>query len=190
MKKTIFIALLAMFTLASQAQIVSSRSSRITTQKAGHTPSIFVDFGAGAFTGDIEDAGVALDLGLRWNHMFTENIGWDILKVSAQTSTKEFTEALNVQGKTGIRAVTPVLFGNSTLYANFAGGYGYYTDIEEGGFVWEVGAGINITPRFAVGINYNSANYSFDWKDHYDYGGHEKVDVKCGIVSLRLSYGF
>ena len=187
MKKYFVFAIVAMFALASQAQIVSSRSSRITHERGEHHPSIWVDLGLGTFTGDAEDTGLGLDLGFRWTNMFTENIGWDVVKISAQTDTKNFTEALNVQGKTGIRGVTPVLFGNSTLYANFGGGYGYYTDIEEGGFVWEVGAGINVTPRFSVGINYNSANYS------YEYGSgryHQEQDVKVGLLSLRLSYGF
>lgn len=183
MRKFFVLALMALFTMASQAQIVSSRSSRITRERTVHKPVIWADLGVGTFTGDPEDTGVAIDLGFRWNHMFTENIGWDILKISAQTDTKDFTESLNVQGKTGIRGVTPVLFGNSTLYANFAGGYGYYTDIEEGGFVWEAGAGINITPCFSVGINYNSANYTYESSRY-------KQDVKVGLLSLRLSYGF
>lgn len=187
MKKLFIVAFMAMFTIASQAQIVSSRSSRITYEKGEYHPAIWVDFGLGTFTGDPEDTGLALDLGFRWNHMFTENIGWDILKVSAQTDTKHFSESLNVQGKTGIRGVTPVLFGNCSLYANFAGGYGYYTKVEEGGFVWEVGAGVNVTPRFSVGINYNSANYSVKYGSG-KYSGEQ--DVKVGLLSLRLSYGF
>jgi len=183
MKKIILISFVTLFTLAAQAQIVSSRSSRITTEHRDYHPAIWVDLGPGLYTGDVKDTGVAIDLGFRWNHMFTENIGWDILKISAQTDTKNFKEALNIQGKTGIRGVTPILFGNSSLYANFAGGYGYYTDIEKGGFVWEVGAGINISSRFSVGINYNSANYTYEY-----YRSDETV--KVGLISLRLSYGF
>ncbi len=184
MKKFFIFVFMTMFTLASQAQIVSSQSSRITREKGVYNPAIWVDFGLGTYTGDPEDTGLGLDLGFRWNHMFTENIGWDILKISAQTDTKSFGESLNVQAKTGIRGVSPVLFGNSSLYANFAGGYGYYTDIEEGGFVWEIGAGVNVTSRFSVGINYNSANYSIEVPRYGDQ------DVKVGLLSLRLSYGF
>lgn len=183
MKKIFVLAFMAMFSLAIQAQIVSSRSSRITTTYTERTPAIWLDFGPGFFTGDAEDTGLGIDLGFRWNHMFTENIGWDILKVSAQTDTKNFGDALNIQAKTGIRGVTPILFGNSSLYANLAGGYGYYTDIEKGGFVWEVGAGINLTRKFAIGINYNSTQYEYSSR-------YSDSTVKVGLLSLRLSYGF
>ncbi len=187
MKKIIILALVTMFTLASQAQIVSSRSSRITRTVTERKPAIWIDFGPGFFTGDAENTGLGLDLGIRWNHMFTENIGWDILKISAQTDTKNFGDALNVQAKTGIRGVTPVLFGNSSLYANFAGGYGHYPDAESGGFVWEVGAGVNITRHFSVGINYNSTKYTAKYTVR---GYSSSVDAKVGLLSLRLSYGF
>lgn len=177
MKKIILVAIMAIMTTSAFAQIVSSQSSRITREKkeARTTSSIFVDLGVGVFTGDTYDTGAGVDLGFRWNRMFTPNIGWDILKISAQTDTKHFTESLNVQAKSGIRGVSPVLFGNSSIYANAAAGYAYFTDPSDGGFVWEVGAGLNVTPRFAVGVAYNSIHIN---------------DADAGLVSLRLSYGF
>ena len=177
MKKYLLMALIAMFTVTAQAQIVHSQSSRITRTKGAHTPSIFADLGIGAFTGDAESAGI--DLGLRWSKMFNPNVGWDILKVSAQTSFKDFDKALDLQAKTGIRGVTPVVFGNSTLYGNFAAGVGYFVDPDELGFAWEVGAGVNLSQRCALGVVYNNNNYS---KRGYNF--------KIGLVSLRFSYGF
>ncbi len=187
MKKILLFVILAISVNVAQGQIVKSQMNQFETLNGEYSeyhPPVWLDFGIGTITGDPEDTGIGLDLGLRWTYMFTENIGWDIVKISAQTDTKSFVEALNVQGKTGIRGVSPVLFGNSSLYANFGCGYGYYTDIEEGGFVWEIGAGVNVTPRFSIGLNYNSADYSVELY-HSD-----KQDVSAGLFSLRLSYGF
>ncbi len=183
MKKFFLLTLLSILSLSTiHAQIVSSRSSHISRTKSEHVPSIFVDLGPGLFTGDSE--GFGLDLGFRWSKMFHPNVGWDILKISAQTEGSDnFTKALNVQAKTGIRGVTPVLFGNSTLYANFAGGYGHYTDFDKGGFAWEVGTGINFTPRISLGIAYNSCNYNVKV-----YKTEQSVNV--GLLTLRFSYGF
>lgn len=189
MKKIYFITFLAMLAMVSQAQIAHSSLYGSTRKNQPTSSRLWLDLGAGSFTGDLEKTGVALDLGLRYTHMFHENVGWDVIKLSAQTDTKEFSDMLNVQLKTGIRTVTPVLFGNSSLYANFSAGYGYYTYIEKGGFVWEVGAGINITPNISLGVNYNSANFKVD--DYFDIGDYSYYDkVKIGIVSLRVAYGF
>lgn len=183
MKKLLLLAVMALFTSSTFAQLLTS--SRVARGDRAH--NIWVDLGVGTVTGDAENTGVAVDLGFRWTKMFTENVGWDILKLSGQTDTKSFKEALNAQVKTGVRGVSPVLFGNSTIYANFAGGYGYYFDMEKGGFVWEIGAGVNITPRFAVGINYNNANYKFGGRKKYE---DEETKVKYGLLTLRLSYAF
>lgn len=184
MKKLLFMALMAFFSSSAFAQLMTSR---MTTVKHNHTSKIWFDFGPGTYTGDVDDTGLGVDLGFRWTQMFGESIGWDILKISAQTDTKNFSECLDVQGKTGLRYVSPVLFGKQSLYANAAVGYGYYTDMEEGGLVWEIGAGVNVSPRFSVGIAYNSHNYT---RDIYVYRkGTEEKSFNVGLVSLRLSIG-
>lgn len=178
MKKLFLVALMAVFTSSAFAQLITSNR---TVYNKSH--NVWVDFGVGTYTGDWNNTGVGLDLGFRYTKMFTDNIGWDIVKFSVQTDTKNFSNALYLQGKTGLRVVSPVVFGESKIYANFAGGYGrYFGDIKEGGFAWEIGAGLNVTPRFAVGINYNSCNYKIDV---YRVG---KETVKVGLLSLRVAY--
>ena len=91
---------------------------------------------------------------------------------------------MNIQAKTGVRGVTPVLFGNSgTLYANLALGYGYYTHVEEGGVAWEIGAGANFNKNISLGISYNRCDYTTDvyWSEE---------DVEIGLFTVRLSIGF
>ncbi len=196
MKKILFLAFVAFMSLNSQAQIVSSRSSMTTRQvieeKGPKTNFFCIDFGAGTFSGDWKDAGVGIDLGFRWTKMFTENIGWDIIKAGAMTDTKNFGDALNVQFKTGVRGVSPVLFGESTGYVALSAGYGLYTDEAESAFVWEIGAGINFTSHFAVGVAYNAQNLSREIKYYNYYGSKtkEKFDIKGGYLSLKLSYAF
>ena len=203
MKKILLFAIMAMFAIGSQAQIISSRSTGITKVQSPRSHNIWIDLGTGVFTGDLEEgSGVGIDLGGRWTKMFSENVGWDILKINAMTDTKNFGESLNVQFKTGLRGVTPVLFGNSSAYVAAAAGYGLFTDEAESAFVWEVGAGLNVTPRFAVGVYYNGISWSREMKVTYVSGYNTKygypyystkkedVTIKGGYLSLKLSYAF
>ena len=172
---------MAVFTSTAFAQLITS--SRVAV-RGDHTSKIWFDLGAGAYTGDVSNTGLGVEMGFRWTQMFGESFGWDILKLSAQTDTKNFTEALNLQLKTGARYVSPVLFGNQSLYANIAAGYGLFTDNTDAkGFAWEIGAGINITPRISAGIVYNSQNYSLDV-----YHG-ESQSFNVGYIGLRLGLG-
>ncbi|MBQ9229844.1 MAG: hypothetical protein IJ190_01555 [Prevotella sp.] len=138
---------------------------------------LWVDAGFGTCTGDIGEGG-GCEIALRYTHMFSENVGWDVLKIGASTATDYFTEMLDLQAKTGVRIISPVIFGRSTLFANGALGYGFYTDGEQSNFGWEAGAGLNISPRFAVGVVYSSNMYSV-------HGYHSNN----GLISLRVSIG-
>lgn len=179
MKKFFLLAVCAMMSVIASAQLITS--SRVSVEDK--PSNMWLDFGVGTYTGDVEDAGLGLDLGLRWTKMFGSSIGWDIFKINAQTGTSHFTEMLDLQLKTGARYVSPVLFGNSTVFGAVGLGYGYFIDIEEGGFVWEISAGVNLTPRFLVGISYNSHSYSY-------YSGYDDESLTAGYLSLRLGYNF
>lgn len=175
MKKLFLLVVMALLCTSSFAQLVTSSSVTVEKKRS----ALWLDFGAGAFSGDYEDGGLGVDLGLRWNKSFTENIGWDIFKIKAQADTKHFSETVLLQAMTGLRGTTPVLFGNSSIYGSAGLGYGYVFDAEEGGLCWEVSAGVNVTPRFLVGVAYNSQGISFDGATaHLNY------------VSLRLGFNF
>lgn len=156
MKKLFLVAIVAMFAMSASAQLLTS--SRTARTSGSH--NVWVDLGVGAYTGDVNDTGLGLDLGVRWNKMFTEYIGWDIVKVAAQADTNHFKETLSVKALTGIRGESPVLFGNARAYANLAGGVISGTDSNADiDFVWEIGAGLKLTPRFNVGVAYNAYNW-------------------------------
>lgn len=170
MKKILFVALMAVFTISANAQLVTSNR---TIRSNAH--NIWVDFGLGAYTGDYKDGGLGLDLGLRWNKMFHEYVGWDIVKVAAQADTKHFKESISLKAMTGIRFESPVLFSDAKAYANFAGGYGYVFDPKDGAFTWEIGAGLKVTPRFNVGVAYDSMS---------------KKGFTTGYINLKVGYAF
>ena len=170
MKKIFFVVLMAVFAVSANAQLVTSNR---TIHSDAH--NFWVDLGLGAYTGDYKNGGLGMDLGFRWNKMFHEYVGWDIIKVAAQADTKHFKESITLKAMTGVRFESPVLFGNSKAYANFAGGYGYTFDPKKGAFTWEIGAGLKVTPRFNVGVAYDA------WS---------KNSFTTGFINLKVGYAF
>lgn len=158
MKKILFLAVMLLMAGTATAQLLTSTTY---TKAQSERKNFFgIELGIGGLTGDVKDGGLAVELGFRDTYMFTPNVGWDIIKISGRTGTKHFSELLIAQAMTGVRGVSPVVFGESTIYANFGGGYGHSFEYEKGGFAWELGAGLNVTPHFSVGAVYNSTNIS------------------------------
>ena len=149
------LAIMAVFASSVSAQLITS--NRAVRGERSH--NIWLDAGVSFPTNEGAE-GTILNLGFRYNKMFTEYVGWDILKIGAQANTKDFGETISAEALTGIRGETPVLFGNAKAYANAAGGYLYTFDLKDGAFKWEVGLGLKLTPRFNIGATYES--YSKD----------------------------
>lgn len=175
MKKTVLMLLAIFFCTTMSAQLVTGTTYTKAKKKAS---ALWLDLGVGKMK-DIDGAGI--DLGLRWNRNIYQNyLSWDIIKVKAETSTKYFSELITAQALTGLRGTSPVLFGNSSLFAAFGIGYGYcFGDASAGGLDWDVSVGINITPRIMVGVGYNDQSLSFD-----EGTGHMKY------TSLRIGFNF
>ena len=169
MKKLFLMAIVAMFTMSASAQsLTSNRTSN----------NVWFDLAVGSFCGtgvDGDYTGLGLDVGFRWNKMFNEYVGWDIVKVAAQMDTKHIDKSLCGRALTGIRGESPVLFSNVKAYANFAGGYIYNIDRTDGSLAWEVGFGLKLFSRFNVGVDY-------DW--------YTKNGDTTGFVNLKLGVAF
>ena len=88
-----------------------------------------------------------------------------------------FGESITPQIMTGIRGTSPVLFGNITAFGSFSAGYGYMIDIEDGGFAYEIQAGLNITPKFYVAFVYDNQKVS-------------DFDANVGFTGARLGIRF
>lgn len=173
MKKLFLTIVCALVCIGASAQLLTSTSVAVKKQKSA--TSVWFDFGPGFYTGDVADTSLGIDLGLRVNHAFTDAISWDIIKIKAQSDVNNISEMLALQALTGVRYTSPVLFGNSSLYGAVGLGYSYFVDTEDGGFDWDVSVGINLSPRFSVGIGYNSCAVN---------------DATVGYASVRLGLRF
>lgn len=175
MKKIFLMAIMALVTMSVSAQLITT--SRTVKGERAH--NWWVDLGAGGYTGDMKDAGVGFDFGLRYTKMWG-NVGWDVLKLSAQSHTKHFkAEDMDVQLKTGVRYISAPVSGDIKVYGNVAAGF--WCDFNENAptfLVWELGAGVMLNDRVSVGLVFNHHTME------NDYGGD---DISIGYLAGRLS---
>ena len=112
-----------------------------------------IDLGAGGMK-DMDGTGI--DFGVRYTHEYTKNIAWNAVNVKAIANTKNFKETVTPQLMTGIRLTSPELFKGLAAVGGFKAGYGYNIDGKEGGFCFEVEAGLKLTRHIHVGYAYNN----------------------------------
>lgn len=118
-----------------------------------------IELGVGG-TGDI-----TVDLGLRWQMNIHPNIGWDVLTLKAITVPDYLEDSITPQLLTGLRLTSPS-FSGLTAYLTGRAGYGYWINGEEGGFCYEIGAGVNVTKHISLGYAYNRQDGNLDFKYH------------------------
>lgn len=178
MKKYLLFMLVAFICSSMSAQLVTSTTITRTKKQVSNS-GMFFEVGVGALGGDVEGDGVSLDLGLGYRKGFNQYVAWDILKLKALAEVSNLGETITPQLMTGIRGTSPVLFGNATAFGSFNGGYGYVIDAEEGGFAYEIQAGLNITPKFYVAFVYDNQGLSIE-----DY------DINFSFTGARLGIRF
>lgn len=178
MKKYLLLVLMAFVTCSMSAQLVTSTTVSKTKKQVSNS-GMFFEVGIGALGGDVEGDGVSLDLGLGYRKGFNQYVAWDILKVKAMAEVSNLGETITPQLMTGIRGTSPALFANVTAFGSFSGGYGYVIDAEEGGFAYEIQAGLNITPKFYVAFVYDNQGLSIE-----DY------DINFSFTGARLGIRF
>lgn len=109
-----------------------------------------IELGVGG-TGD-----VTVDLGFKWQANLHENIAWDVVTVKAVADVENnFAESCTGQVLTGLRLISPE-FSGMNIYANARAGYAHNFDASEGGFAFEIGAGIQVTRSIYLGYAYNN----------------------------------
>lgn len=170
MKKVFMVAIMAVISLSASAQLITS--NRAVRNSRSH--NFWLDLGVGGYTNS-GAKGADLNLGFHVNKMYTDYVGWDIIKVGARANTDDIGKSISAEVLTGVRGESPVLFGNAKAYAHFNLGYLYSFDPSEGAFTWQVGAGLKLTPRFNVGVIYNS----------YKFSGASKA---TSIIGARLGF--
>lgn len=173
MKKVVFLLVAAFISTTISAQLVTS-TTVVKEKKAKSDSGMFMELGLGTYGSDWDNDGVALDLGIGYRKSFSEYIAWDIFKVKAMSELSNFSESLAIQGLTAIRGTSPVLFGNVTSFGSFGLGYGYmpHEYIEAGGFVYEIQAGLNVTPSISISLAYtNQKIKEDDWSANVSFIG-------------------
>ena len=177
MKNFLLLVLVAFVSTTMSAQLVTSTT--VSKTKGERKSGMFMEVGIGTLGADWEGDGIALDFGVGYRKGYSEYLSWDILKVKAIAELANFGESITPQLMTGIRGTSPELFGNMTGFGSFSAGYGYNVDIEEGGFAYEIQAGLNITSKFYAALVYDNQAISFD-------GGNANVS----FTGLRLGVRF
>lgn len=112
-----------------------------------------IDFGVGGMK-NLDGTGI--DFGLRYLRSYTPYIAWNAVNVKAVANTKDFAKTVTPQIMTGIKLSSPAVFKEIYAFGGFKGGYGYNVDGRDGGFCFEIEAGINLTRNVFIGYAYNN----------------------------------
>lgn len=172
MKKLFLIALVGMYSLAGNAQIVSSTSRNVVTTttevkevKKEKKTYFGIDASLGALSNEFGSEG-AFGLGFHWERSYSSPyLAWDVLSVFWDAPFEGPGDLGRISLKTGVRGFSPKFYRNMRAYTNLDLGYTmnyyydeyYYGDTEFGhGFGLEFGLGIRLTNHFAIG-------YALDW---------------------------
>lgn len=203
MKKILLACLIAGTSLCGSAQIIRSTSSERTLKvkteepvvKSWNHSGLFLNTGIGVLTGDADtDFAWEFGWGYRWH--ITSGISWEVFRLGFDTGVSHFKDMFNLRFTTGVRYDTPrfdFLKGKS-LYANFNLGYGIrpMADESEGGFVYEIGAGIKLNRKCSVGLFYQGNKDSYEYSYYIPRYGweYEDVDLNWGMFGIKIEYQF
>ena len=114
------------------------------------------------------DPSTFADIGIRYLTLFSDYIGWDVVKVKTNIELKELNKdngyAFLPQLMSGVRAFTPAFIGGNNIKgfaANRAGMGFFFKDIVYGnkefgvGFCYEAELGVNLTKSLFLAVAYN-----------------------------------
>lgn len=167
--------------------------------------------GIGGFTvsedGFDGKAAYDIDLGYRW-HIW-KGISWQIFKVGFNSSFED-RHNMTLRFTSGVRYDTP-RFGwmkNRSFFVNCDLGYGFCPKVwkpsdnwdvdANGGFTYEIGAGVKLSRKLSVGVFYQHMNdtrdetYSYynSYNHHWYYDHYYDRHVKWGVFGAKLEYQF
>lgn len=182
---------LVVFTLLLGAVSMSAQRAGEVSMWSNETSEInhsgmFVNPAIGLQTGDCDDDfAVSLQLGYRWH--IASGFNWNIFEAGANTGVSNFTDMLDLRFLSGFRYNSPEIVAGRSLYVDVAFGYNYLTKIKEGGFAYEVGAGVNLNRLVSLGLVWEGSTASYS----VGYGRYSAdVDAKWGTVGIRLGLNF
>lgn len=194
MKKLLIAAICGVLSLGASAQIIRSTSSEriVTVKKETQKPvseswnhsGWFFNTGIGVLAGDL-DTDFAWEVGTGYRLHIASGISWEVFRFGFNTGVSNFADILDMRFTTGIRYDTPRIkvLGNRPIYANFVCGYGFVPELEEGGFVYEIGLGAKLSKHCSLGLIWqgNNATWEDDW---YEYS------ADWGMFGAKIEYQF
>ncbi len=186
MKKILTTLLLFCCILTLNAQRAGEASIWNDNSDINHS-GFFLNPTLGVMVGDVDtDFGIDITVGYRWH--IASGFSWDILKIGANTGVSNFADLMTLRFLSGIRYNSPEIIADKSLYADFSLGYCLLTDDTEcNGFAYEIGAGINLTRTFSLGIVWEGNNPKYSWEDsYYKY----TTKFNYGTFGVRLGLNF
>ena len=200
MKKIFLAALAGVTAMAASGQIIRSDASERTfapvkpaapVVKSWNHSGLFVNTGIGLLTGDA-DADFAWEAGWGYRWHIAAGVSWEVFRIGMNVGVSNFSETFDLRFTSGLRYDTPRFgfIGDRSFYATFCLGYGGLIGADaggDGGFVYEVGAGIKLTRKCSVGLFYQG-----DREDsyYYDYRSGSDCDLKWGMLGVKIEYQF
>lgn len=196
MKKLLIAATLVLTSLSGYAQIIRSTTSEVSlapkpvAEKTWNHSGFLVETGIGLLTGDADtDFAWEVGWGYRWH--IIEGFSWEIFKIGFNAGVSHFSDTFCLRFTTGLRYDTPRFdfLKDRSMYVNFNAGYGVRTSdyAGDGGFAWELGAGVKLTRKCSVGLFYQADSDKYTYSD---YGYDDSVTANWGMVGVRIEYQF
>jgi len=138
----------------------NNSSSPISTSSNDYKKDVFgVDLGIGALK--MYEWGTFIDLGIRWTHNFSPNIGLDIVNVKFQGYTKgSFGNDGVFHVMTGVRGYTKDFAKDMKGYATLKIGWGDQPGLQINGFAYESEIGLYLTKTVLTGFVFNGTYFA------------------------------
>lgn len=176
MKKLLLLIAVVTISITGYAQSGASNSTGMYLEGSVGYMKLKASADGENFSVDLD--GIALDLGLGYRHAINPYLTWNTLKFNVMTTLSDLSETITPQLKTGLRGTSPE-FSNMSLYGEANFGIGYQIEWEKFGFAYDLGIGLNVTPKIAVGFNFNSQRVSV-------YG----ATLKYNFYGAKIAYTF
>lgn len=165
-------------------------------ERSWHHSGLFFNAGVGVLAGgEYCDPGLGYEIGWGYRWHIGAGVSWEVFRLGANMDLLNFVNTCNFRLTTGVRYDTPRFdfMKKMSMYANFVCGAGYVPEQEQGGFVYEIGAGVKLMRRFSVGLVWqNNPKIKYYYTD-YDFDNEWReldVPLNWGMFGVKIEYQF
>lgn len=205
MKKLLIACMVACTALTSSAQIIRSTTSERTIAvkpdapvvKSWNHSGLFVNTGIGVLCGSDIDSDFAWEFGWGYRWHIASGVSWEVLRLGFNTGVSHFEDMFDLRITTGLRYDTPRFdfLNQRSLFVNFCFGYGgrVAADDSDGGFVYEIGAGIKLTRKCSLSLIWQGNTDSWEVYypgSRYTSSHYETYDTNWGMFGVKIEWQF